>query len=92
LFIGEIGNIGVKKFVSSGFFIEFSSIFFLHLLMEVFPFVFDDSPEPIDPCFEDNYEDCLFDFVENVGDHAFSALPVRDVVFGEFSLDRTKEE
>jgi hypothetical protein len=92
LFIGEIANIGVKKFVSSGFFTEFSSIFFFYLLMEVFPFMSSDSPEPVDPRFEDSYKGFLSDFVENVGDCAFSALPVRDVIFGEFSLDRTKEE
>jgi hypothetical protein len=34
----------------------------------------------------------LSDFVKNVGDRAFSALPARDVVFGEFAIDRTKKE
>jgi hypothetical protein len=60
--------------------------------MELFPFVFCHPLEPVDPCFEDSYEGSLSDFVENVGDHAFSALSIRDVVFDEFSLDITKEE
>jgi hypothetical protein len=66
--------------------------FVLHSLIDVFSFVFDQPLEPVDPCFEDSHEGFLFDFVENVGDYAFSGLPVRDVTFGEFSLDMTKEE
>jgi hypothetical protein len=60
--------------------------------MEIFSFVFCHPLEHVDPCFEDSYEGFPFDFVENVCDRAFSALPVGDVVFGEFSLDITKEE
>jgi hypothetical protein len=60
--------------------------------MEVFPFVFYHPLAPGDPCFEDSCEGFLSDFVENVGDHAFEALPVRDVVFSEFSFAITKEE
>jgi hypothetical protein len=83
----------VKKFRILGFFTEFSSIFFfLHLLMDIFPFVFCHPLEPVDPCFNDSYDGFLSDFVENVGHRAFQALPVRDIVFGEFLLDVTKEE
>jgi hypothetical protein len=51
--------------------------FILHLLMEVFPFGFYHPLETIDPCFENSYESFLSDVVENVGDRAFEALPVR---------------
>jgi hypothetical protein len=34
----------------------------------------------------------LSDFVKNVGDRAFSTLLTRDVVFGEFAIDRAKKE
>jgi hypothetical protein len=60
--------------------------------MEVFPFVFSHSLEHIYACFEDRHEDLLSDFVKNMCDRALEALPARDVVFGEFSLDITKEE
>jgi hypothetical protein len=61
--------------------------------MEVFPFVFYHLLESVHLCFEAIPEGCLPDFVENAVDHVFfSVLPVRDVVFGEFSLDITKEE
>jgi hypothetical protein len=60
--------------------------------MEGFPFVFYHPLEHGDPCFEDNDEGFLSDFVENAGDRPFEALPVRDVVFGGFSLDIAKEE
>jgi hypothetical protein len=60
--------------------------------MEIFPFVFDHPLKPVDSGFEDSYEGFLFDFSENVGDHLFQALPVKGVVFGEFSLDIPKEE
>jgi hypothetical protein len=83
----------VKKFVSSGWSTEFSSIFLiLYLLMEVFPFVFCHPLEPVGPCFEDGYEGFLSNFVQNLGDRASYALPVRDVVFGELSLDITKNQ
>jgi hypothetical protein len=58
----------------------------------VFSFVDYHPLEPVDPCFEDGDEGFLSDFPENVSDHAFSALSVRDMVFVEFSLDITKEE
>jgi hypothetical protein len=45
--------------------------FALHLLMEVFAFVFYHPLEPVDPCFEDSREGFLSNFVENVGDRAF---------------------
>jgi hypothetical protein len=60
--------------------------------MEIFPFMFYHPLKHVDPCFEDSYESLLPHFVENVSDHAFEALPVRDVVFCEFSLDITKKE
>jgi hypothetical protein len=60
--------------------------------MEVLPFVFYHSFEPIDLCFEGSYDGFLSDFVENVGDRTFSALPVRNIIFDEFSFDITKEE
>jgi hypothetical protein len=60
--------------------------------MEVFPFVFYHPLEPTDPCFKDTYEGSSSDFVENAGDNPFQALPAMDVVFGEFLLDRPKEE
>jgi hypothetical protein len=34
----------------------------------------------------------LSDFAENMSDRAFFVVPVRDVVFGEFSLDMPKEQ
>jgi hypothetical protein len=60
--------------------------------MEVFPFLFYRSLEPVEPCFEDSYEDFLSDFVEKMGNRIFVALLVKDIVFGEFSLNITKEE
>jgi hypothetical protein len=57
--------------------------------MEAFPFVFSHPLEPVHPCFEYSYEDFLSDFVENP---SCEVISVRDVVFGEFSLDITKEE
>jgi hypothetical protein len=60
--------------------------------MEVFPFMFYHPLERVNPCFEDRYTGFLSDVVENVSDRAFQVLLVRDVVFGEFSLDTTKEE
>jgi hypothetical protein len=47
--------------------------------------------ELLDPCFEDNHEDFLCDFVENAGILVFQALSVKDVVSGESSLDMTKK-
>jgi hypothetical protein len=58
--------------------------------MEIFPFVFYHPLESVDLCFEDSYQGFLSDLVDNVGDRAFSALPVRDVVFGEFHLIEPK--
>jgi hypothetical protein len=56
-----------------GFFpLNFQALsFILHLLMEVPPFVFYHPLEPVDPCFEDNHEGFLSDFVENVDDPRF---------------------
>jgi hypothetical protein len=83
----------VKKVMSSGVSLNFRAFsFILRALMEVFPFVFYHLIEPVDPCFEDSYGDFLSDFVESVGNRAFEALPVRDVVFGESVLDMTKKE
>jgi hypothetical protein len=64
--------------------------FILPLLMEAFPFLFSHPLKPLGPCFKDAYEDFLSDFVENVGGRAFKALLIRDVIFGEFSLNVTK--
>jgi hypothetical protein len=51
---------GIEKFIASGFFTEFSSIFFRSsILMDILPFVFYHSLEPVDPCFEDSYEGFL---------------------------------
>jgi hypothetical protein len=59
----------VKKFVSSVCFTEFSAFsFILHLLMEIFPFVFS---QPVDPCFKDGCNGFLSNFVENLGDRRF---------------------
>jgi hypothetical protein len=69
---------------------EFS--FILYFLMDVFPVMFYHQLEPVGPCFEEDYENFLSDFVENVSDRALSALTVRDVVLGEFSFDITKQE
>jgi hypothetical protein len=60
--------------------------------MQVFPFVFSHALKPVDPCFEDNYESSLSDFVEKLGDRAFEALLIRNVIFGEFLLAITKKE
>jgi hypothetical protein len=77
----------VTKFVSSGFFTEFSCIFFHSSFANGnTPFVFYHPLELVDPCFEDSDEGSLSDFAENVRDHTFYALSVRDVVFGEFRL------
>jgi hypothetical protein len=63
--------IEVKKFVSSGFSLNFQAFFILHFLMEVFPFVFYHPLKPVDSCFEVSYEGFLSDSVENVGDRPF---------------------
>jgi hypothetical protein len=82
-----------QKFVSSGFSLIFQQFsFILHLLMDLFPSVFDLPFEPVDLCFEDSDEGFLSHCVESVSDRAFYALPVRDVVFGEFLFDMTKKE
>jgi hypothetical protein len=60
--------------------------------MEVFSFVFSQPLGLVDSCVEDSYEVFLSDFVKNVGDLAFEVLPVRDVVFGEFSFDISKKK
>jgi hypothetical protein len=61
-----------QKSVSSVFSLNFQAFsFILHLLMKTFPFVLYHSLKPVDPCFEDNHEDSLSDFVENVGNCAF---------------------
>jgi hypothetical protein len=60
--------------------------------MEVFRFMLYHPLELVDPCFEDNYEGFISDFVENGSDCVFEALSVRDVIFGEFSRDMTKED
>jgi hypothetical protein len=60
--------------------------------MEVFPLAFYHPLEPVDPCFEDSSKGFLSNFIDNVGDHTFEALPARDGLFGEFSLDITKEK
>jgi hypothetical protein len=87
------GEIGGQKVVSLVFSLNFQAFsFILHLLMKQFPFVFYHPLEPVDPCFEDNYEGFLSDLVETAGDRAYEALPVRDIVFGEFSLDRIKRK
>jgi hypothetical protein len=76
-----------------GFSLNFQAFsFILRLLMEAVSFVFCRPLEPIDPWLEDRHEDFLSEFVKNVDDCAFQCLPVRDVIFGEFSLDRTKKE
>jgi hypothetical protein len=83
----------VKNFMSSGFSLNFQSFsFILHWLMEVFPFVFYHPLELVNPCFEDSYEGFLSNFVENVGDRTFQALPVKDIAFGEFLHDIIKKE
>jgi hypothetical protein len=65
--------------------------FVLHSVMEIFPFVFYHPLESVDPCFKNSYKGFLSVFVENLGHRAFYALPVRNVVFGEFSLDIAKK-
>jgi hypothetical protein len=83
----------VKKYISSGFSLNFQVFSVIrHLLMAVFPFMFYHPLESVEPCFKDKYERFLSNFGGNVGDGAFSALPVRSVVFGDLSLDITNEE
>jgi hypothetical protein len=60
--------------------------------MDIFPVMPYHPLEPVDPCFEDGYESFLSYFVENGDDRVFSALTVKDVVFGEFLLVTTKGE
>jgi hypothetical protein len=65
-------SLEVKKFVSSVFSLCFQAFsFILHLLLEVFPFLFYHALEIVDLCFEDSYEGFVSDLVENVGDRAF---------------------